>query len=295
MASVIVGGQFLARVHKGSNIRKAETYWIGFLSGLAASGVLEKSENFPLLVEAKHFLGLIGDPDANDLVEDLSCSEEFSNAEILTMISSIVEVRMKALIPLSSKDEMNFFLGQCAGVVCDQKVLTAEARRLLETASNLTDLDDHPRIHGFIRFIRNAVRDEHISTDEQADFIAWIESFIGECAADTGIATVESSPNLPFSIASHEEIEMQGASFVVTGAFRLAPRKEIVGQLERLGGLNTQHVTMTTRYVFVASENSRDWKFNQFGGKIQKALQYRVQGIEISFVQEGVLERLLSI
>jgi hypothetical protein len=99
-----IGGFTLSFINAKPNRRKSELYWIGFLSGLLASGRLEASERFPLIAEAEHFFNCLADPDAYELVQDLGCSDAYSNDEIFDLIEQIVEVRSKTLGELKIRD-----------------------------------------------------------------------------------------------------------------------------------------------------------------------------------------------
>jgi hypothetical protein len=99
-----IGGFTLSFINAKPNRRKSELYWIGFLSGLLASGRLEASERFPLIAEAEHFFNCLADLDAYELVQDLGCSDAYSNDEIFDLIEQIVEVRSKTLGELKIRD-----------------------------------------------------------------------------------------------------------------------------------------------------------------------------------------------
>lgn len=67
-----VGGETLRRIHYQANKRKTELYWLGFLQGARASGRIEHAEIGAIKAEAENFQRFFNDPDARDLVEDIT-------------------------------------------------------------------------------------------------------------------------------------------------------------------------------------------------------------------------------
>jgi hypothetical protein len=288
-----IGGITLGVINFKPNRRKAELYWIGFLSGLLASGRLENTERFPLIAEAEHFFRCLGDPDAYDLVQDLAGSDQYPNDEIYEMIETIVEIRGQQLGELKIRDQTNYFLGQCAGVVCDQTVLSSGARKILETASVLSIESKDARVSEFACVLKRALKDSIIDHSEELEIIRWIQRFVGDAANDTGLPTAESSPDLPFADLSANTIDLAGSEIVLTGAFRRGPRCQIEEELVARGARISKNVTMNIRYLIVASKNSRDWKYHQFGQKIELALNYKMAGATIDLLTETLLDELL--
>lgn len=289
-----IGGMTLGVINAKANRRKAEIYWIGFLSGLLSSGRLENTERFPLIAEAEHFFKCLADPDAYDLVQDLSGSDDYPNDEVFEMIESIVEVRRAQLGELSVRDKSNYFFGQCAGVVCDQAILTSEARAILEKADELAIESKDARIAEFARLLKRVLADSKIDPSEEIEVIRWIERFVGDAANDTGLPTAESSPDLPYANVSAKEVQINGSEFVLTGAFRRGPRRQIEEELVAKGARLSKNVTMNIHYLVVASKNSRDWKYHQFGQKIELALNYKEAGAAIELLPEVLLDELLA-
>jgi NAD-dependent DNA ligase len=289
-----IGGFSLSIINAKPNRRKSELYWIGFLSGLLASGRLETNERFPLIAEAEHFFNCLADLDAYELVQDLGCTDAYSNDEIFDLIEQIVEVRSKSLGELKIRDKTNFFLGQCAGVVCDESVLTPEARKILATAKALSLESKDPRILEFARLLDASLKDSVIDQDEELEIVRWIQRFVGDAANDTGLPTAESSAELPFASVEAASVNLDGTSFVLTGAFRRGPRGQIEKELVAKGATLSRNVTMNVRYIVVASKNSRDWKYHQYGEKIELALKYRDEGTGLEFLTEALLDDLLS-
>lgn len=286
--------------HARSNDRKRETYWIGFLKGLISSRRLEEAELFPLLTEAEYFLERLGDRDAARLLRDL---DEPSGADLgvmFTRLALTVDSRVRQLGELGVRDRTNMFLGQCAGVACDSRILLSEAHQLLAEGSILLasrDLasGDDGRLGRFLAVLRNALQDHAITLDESHEILDWIRAYVGDCASDTGVATADARPSLPNWICVDDPLDVAGRPFVMTGTFRSLPRGQIVSRLVSLGGIERKTISRNTHVVFVAMQQSRDWKYNQYGTKIEDALKHIEAGADIRFASELLLEKLLGI
>ncbi len=295
MTAYAVGGEVLGSVHAASNDRKQETYWIGFLKGLISSRRLEEAELFPLHTEAEHFLETLGDADAAQLLHDLDGDDGSDMGALFTRLAQTVDIRLRQLGGLSVRDRTNMFLGQCAGAACDSRILLAEAHQLLAEGSILLAEKDDNRLYLFLQVLREAVRDQAITQDESNEILDWIRAFVGDCANDTGVATALARPDLPNWVCVEHPLDVAGRPFVVTGTFRSMPRRQLVTRLVSQGAIERKTVSRDTHVVFVAMQESRDWKYNQYGTKIEGALKHIQEGADIKLASELLLEKLLGI
>lgn len=118
-------GPELGRIHRKANRRKALGYWLGFLKGVLASHRIEGREIAPMRIEAEHFLSILDDDDAAELLEDSDIwADQLS--EVYAIVECIIDVRSKEFVPETTKDEINEFYGFCAGIACDNVITPAE-------------------------------------------------------------------------------------------------------------------------------------------------------------------------
>jgi hypothetical protein len=295
MAALEIGGEALGRISRKGNQRKNEVYWIAFLDGIIASAQIEETEMEPLLVEAQHFIEVLNDNDANDLILDMNGGMFSSKEELLKHLEIVVQIRRVGLGHLSDRDTGNYFLGYCAGVACDARVLVREARGLLLKAQEFMKVSIDPRIEEFVMLLRYGLRDGEIDEEEGADILDMIRGFIGDSASETGLATAGSKPALPNWHCVGDDVSFEGEYVVMTGSFRAAKRSELSARLESSGAICQKAVTSETRYVVLGSNGSRDWKYNQYGTKIESALSKLYNGQDIKFCSEFLLEKYLGI
>ncbi len=88
---------------------------------------------------------------------------------------------------------------------------------------------------------------------------------------------------------SKDELTMiAGKNICVTGDFDYGDRNTVLKLIENAGGLIDKSVKKTTDYLIVGSKGSDNWKTGNYGGKIQKAMQYKDKGINIEIIEEDV-------
>jgi NAD-dependent DNA ligase len=292
-----VGGAALRRVHEGTNRRKLELYWLGFLQGAMASGRIEHAELNAIRAEAQAFADFFNDPDAKDLLEDIAHVHGVFDNDLFEQLDDIVSVRRKLAIndsELTDKDRMNEFLGFCAGIIADGEVLEAEARAIVGRFQLDQHLRNHPHLTALSDTLGRALADHELTNAESEDVKSWIQRIVGDGYADTGVASIGGTSQLQDMIQHHSHVEFPGRLFVVTGALRIAPRRTIARMLEELDASLVNHISWKTNYLVVSPAASRDWRSTHFGTKIEAAQKIIADGGPLRLVSEHVFEEALN-
>lgn len=122
-----------------------------------------------------------------------------------------------------------------------------------------------------------------ISEDERTHLINTLKSLIGgtleELAATTHVTQL--------ALDSVDRVHFAGARFCLTGEFVFAPRPHCEEQIVKRGG-EISSVTKKLTYLIVGGLGSPEWKHGSFGTKIEKAMQYKRQGLGIMIVHEDI-------
>jgi hypothetical protein len=286
-------GAALRRIHASSNSRKALGYWLGFLKGVLASENVEHAEYEPLRVECENFLGLLHDPDARELIEDLYIWRDGPN-EVYEIIENIVAMRSRDLVAENDKDEFNELYGFCAGIACDNRITPREVEKLLSKLGSYPRIQSDTRIANLRNAALRSIADGRITPEESDDICSWITHLVGDSATDTGIATFGNVGVLNGALEDHNHIVFDRQMFVLTGRFTLGPRKAVQGMISDRGGEFKSSVCRNTNYLCVAAEASRDWRHSHEGTKIIRAMELRDEGRGPHLVHEGTLAKALS-
>lgn len=85
----------------------------------------------------------------------------------------------------------------------------------------------------------------------------------------------------------HDQIKtLKGKHVCLTGEFAYGSKNEIEKLIEDAGGINDKNVKKATNYVVVGAHGSDAWKTGNYGGKIQKAMEWNAKGMSIKIIEE---------
>ena len=277
--------------------RKREVYWIGFLAGALSSRCIEPGEEDAILAEAERFQEFFVDADASDLAEDIRARCFDSEADMIAQMREVIAVKrdeLEAAQDWSHNDEANEFLGFCAGIVCDGRVLEAEAGAILARFRESAVLMESAPFADLRRAVDAALADRVLTAEESEEVREWIARLVGDGFIDTGVPNIGNTAQLLEPITDPGGIDIAGRCFVLTGPMRMGTRSFIVSEIERCGGKVGSFPSRHTDYVVVSSNASRHWRTTHFGTKIERAKELAEQGVEIAFCAETALEGAIA-
>jgi len=274
---------------RAADDRKREVYWTGFLEGALASDRIEEGEEAALLAEADRFREFFEDPDADDLAEDLRAGCFSCEADMMATIETLVAEKLDALADWTATDELNRFLGFCAGIVCDGRILQREAQAILERFRASEVLMTAAPFARLRRAVEGAIADGVLDEAEAEELREWIAQLVGDGFVDTGIPNIGGVARLDDPITDPAQVRLEAARFVLTGPMKMGPRAWIRAEIERSGGVFQQGMTRCTDYLVVSSTASRHWRTTHFGTKIERGRQLIEAGAALRFVSEDAL------
>ena len=286
------------QLQKGANDRKREVYWIGFLQGALSSNRIESGEEDAILAEADKFVEFFEDPDAADLAEDIRARCFSGQNDFMTALENVLNEKrseIQAAAPYSERDEVNEFLGFCAGIVCDGLILKAEAEAMLSRFHDSMVLSSSVVFRDLWRALEAALADKILTEEESEEVRIWIALLVGDGYVDTGIPNIGNTAELDEPIRDAAQITLKGACVVLTGPMRMGTRDFIIAEIERCGGEVGKTTTRKTDYVVVSSTASKNWRTTHFGTKIERAKELIVEGYKLRFVTEAALEAAIKL
>ena len=83
-----------------------------------------------------------------------------------------------------------------------------------------------------------------------------------------------------------ESIIFENKVFCLTGTFDSGSKEDIEQKIIAKGGLCGKGVTSKTNYLIVGGSGSDAWKFGNYGGKVQKAMELIEKGKDIKIIAE---------
>lgn len=118
--------------------------------------------------------------------------------------------------------------------------------------------------------VKNVLEDGVISKEEHSVLIDVFNELIDP------INQVKSDNNICFT----DKI------FCLTGAFNSGLKEDIEEKITAKGGICSKTVTAKTNYLIVGGSGSDSWKFGNYGGKVQKAMELKEKGKSIEIIGE---------
>lgn len=138
--------------------------------------------------------------------------------------------------------------------------------------------------------IKAVLNDGAITEAERAHLSSVLQQIVGGRLEDLA----ESTHVTALPLDAVPIIDFAGKRFCLTGEFVFGPRNVCAAAIERRGGEVIPGITKKLSYLVVGGLGSQEWKHGSFGTKIEKALQYRADGIPLLVVHEDVWAGSLS-
>lgn len=130
--------------------------------------------------------------------------------------------------------------------------------------------------------VKDIMADGFIAEDERLYLTEMLQRLIGGFADELAEATHVTELALDRTVT----VLIPDATFCLTGDFVFASRSHCESAIQRRGGLTSKGVTKKVNYVVVGGLGSQEWKHGSFGTKIEKAIEYKRQGVPIMIVHE---------
>lgn len=175
-------------------------------------------------------------------------------------------------------------IGICRGIIADGEVNESESKFLLSWIDSNIHLAPRYPFDVLYRRIAQMLSDGIFDEDEKADLLSVLNSLTGGEIINSESDSMSSS--LPLCYPA-PDISITGNSFVFTGVFTSGDRKSLERLVVDLGGEMHQNVKKNTDYLVIGEIGSQDWAHSSFGRKIEKAVEYRENGVKISIVSES--------
>jgi len=176
-------------------------------------------------------------------------------------------------------DEM---IGLSRGILADNIINKEEAAFLKSwMEANIAYCND-PIINNLYCRIHEMLIDDIIDNDEQAELIDLMRNFTGETTAGhhEKLATT-----LPLSKPT-PRVEFPSCRFCLTGKFAYGPRRICEEVIIERGGTVISGITYELDYLVIGTLCSPDWVHTAYGRKIEKAVQYQKNKVDLSIITE---------
>lgn len=178
--------------------------------------------------------------------------------------------------------QIDTLIGLSKGLLADGKVDQTEAEFLLSWLIQSRQASDNPIIVNLLEKVSVMLEDGVLDDDESSELLSILycitgdPSEIGELAKTTSLPVNKPAPSINF----------QNSSFLFTGTCAFGTRKQCQEVTVNLGGIIAKGVNKSLNYLVLGSYVTDSWAHETFGRKIEKAMNYREDGIPIVIVTE---------
>ncbi len=191
--------------------------------------------------------------------------------DLMQSIQFLIETDDRLQLKSNPEDAMENLLGICKGIDADRKLDDDEISYLATFLEENTQLQSSWPASGLYVLIRDILMDGIITQKERSTLQEFIRSIIGD-GLPQGVLD-RMSTALPVDHGT--EIIFPDRLFCLTGKFLHGGRNECKELIEERGGLVANTINKRLHCLIVGALSSKDWRFSNYGRKIEKAEKYR--------------------
>lgn len=178
--------------------------------------------------------------------------------------------------------QIDTLIGISKGLVADGEVDQPEAEFLLTWLIQSSQNTNNPIILNLLNKVESMLEDGILDSEESAELLSLLYKIGGESSEIGELAKTTSLPiNHPLPT-----VTFQGKEFLFTGTCAYGTRKQCQAVIETLGGINAINVTKNLNYLVLGTYVTDSWIHETYGRKIEKAMQYRDDGVPLIIITE---------
>ena len=180
--------------------------------------------------------------------------------------------------------QVDTLIGICKGLIADEVINYKEATFLQHwLAANEIAIKTNPVVYPLFCRVNEMLGDSVLDNEEAEELLATLHSFTnneglteGELLRTTGLPLDTTQPMVVFP----------KRKFVFTGTFAYGKRDDCRRALEQRGGVFSTGITRKLDYLVLGSYVTPSWKHENFGRKIEQAMDYRERGHPLAIISE---------
>lgn len=267
---------------------------ISIIDGIMADGVIRDEEVLYLdtwLLEANSIIknGIIRGISAR--VSDILADGLVTNKERDELKNDLIKIQKEILdipdINLNSTDvDIHLLNGLCKGIISDRSINDAEVKYLNWWLAKNSALKTNYPGKELYSLVKEILSDGIVTVEESQALYHALVDFTGcdlDCGIVDGLAT-----RLP--IDADARVTFDKKTYCLSGVFVTGKRSVVERMIKGAGGTIAKNVTRNLNFLVIGTLSSCDWKFSSYGGKIEKAIDYRDnKGDKIKIISEEML------
>lgn len=178
--------------------------------------------------------------------------------------------------------QIDTLIGLSKGLVADGSIDQAEAEMLLGWLVQSRVATSNPIVLNLLEKVSAMLEDGVLDSEESAELFSILRLIAGD---PSEVGELGRATTLPID-QPLPEVVFQERSFLFTGTCAFGTRRQCQEATEALGGINATGVTEKLHYLVVGTYVTDSWIHENYGRKIEKAVQYRNQGVPLVIISE---------
>lgn len=179
--------------------------------------------------------------------------------------------------------QIDTLIGLSKGLIADGKIDQGEAEFLLTWLIQARQSTTNPIIINLLERVGDMLEDGVLDDEESSELLGLLRTFAGEPSA---IGELAKTTSLPVDTPA-PSVAFADHSFLFTGTCVYGARRLCMEAVESMGGINANSVTKSLDYLVLGTYVTDSWAHETFGRKIEKAMEYRAQGLPLSIITEA--------
>lgn len=178
--------------------------------------------------------------------------------------------------------QIDTLIGLSKGLTADKAVNQAEAEFLRNWLIQNRQASDNPIILNLLEKVESMLEDGMLDAEESEELLNVLHKITGESSE---LGELEKTTMLPVD-QPMPSVTFQGSTFVFTGTCAFGTRKQCHEATEALGGQCASGITKSLDFLVLGTYVTDSWTHENFGRKIEKAVEYRDSGAPIAIITE---------
>lgn len=184
--------------------------------------------------------------------------------------------------------DMQRFHGILTGIISDGVITDAEIDELKSWIFKNTHLKSLWPYDELESILISITKDGIIDNEEREALLRFLYEF---SSVDDDLSITEpfflNKESLITGVCAIDPIiEIESKTFVFTGESKVKSRKEFHEEVMKLGGNFKKNVSSKVDYLVIGSAGNPCWAYSCYGRKVEKAVQLRKKGVQLSIVHE---------
>jgi NAD-dependent DNA ligase len=188
--------------------------------------------------------------------------------------------------------QIDELIGLAHGLTADGVINQQEAEFLQKWLVANTAVMGNPMVDNLLPRLNMMLANGSLDLEESRDLLETLQNLCGD-GHEIELGELMKSSTLPLD-RPPPALYFEGMRFCFSGTFAFGHRDACEAITAERGGL-VGSLTKTTRYLVIGAYATDSWMHSSYGRKIERAVQMRGEGLEVSLIGEDYWKSALEI